>query len=152
MATVTIFTADRMKTIEDNALKSAAVIDGKLIITRQDNTLLDAGWVGTVMPPVTITTKIDPNYTFVYADKGTEVEGDHATGQVFTIPTNANVAFDIGTIINVRQVGAGRITITGEAGVTLRTPNGNKTYEQWSTISLVQRALNDWVISGDASL
>jgi hypothetical protein len=45
MATVTGFTAERMQTIEDETIVSAAVIGGHLICTRHDGATFDAGSV-----------------------------------------------------------------------------------------------------------
>ncbi len=45
MATVTGFTAARMLQIENNAIVSAAVVNGRLILTRNDGTTFDAGLV-----------------------------------------------------------------------------------------------------------
>lgn len=89
-------------------------------------------------------------YTFILEDRGKEIEGSNAADQTFTIPNDQDVAFEIGTMINVRQVGAGRITIAAAPGVTIRAPNGAKTAEQWATLSLLKRDTDEWVVSGDS--
>jgi hypothetical protein len=43
MATVTIFTAERMQEIEDGAIVSAEVIDGEIIFYRKDETAINVG-------------------------------------------------------------------------------------------------------------
>ena len=98
----------------------------------------------------TITTQA-ADYTLVLGDANTEVEGTKATAQTITVPPNADVAFPVGTIINVRQMGAGQITVAAGAGVTLRAPRGAKTGVQYATVSLVKRATNEWVVGGDAT-
>ena len=73
-----------------------------------------------------------------------------ATANVLTIPTNATVAFPIGTEIRVTQLGAGQTTITPDAGVTLRSISGkNKTTGQYSVATLFKRGLNEWYLFGD---
>lgn len=51
MATVTVLTADRMLEIEAASIVSIAVVDGHLMITRHDTTVLDAGPVFPAPPP-----------------------------------------------------------------------------------------------------
>lgn len=58
------------------------------------------------------------DYTLVLGDAGKCVRMNKATAQILTIPTNANVAFPTGTIISIRRVGAGSVTIAGDTGVT----------------------------------
>lgn len=102
-----------------------------------------------VMSPVTITTQSAP-YTLVLGDAGTVVESTAGSGTSFTIPPHSSVAFPVGTIIEVYQGGAGQITITAGAGVTLRSDAGKvKTAGQYATIGLRQRATDEWVLSGD---
>lgn len=43
MATVTVFTAERMQEIEDNAIVGVEIVDDHLIFTRHDGSLIDAG-------------------------------------------------------------------------------------------------------------
>ena len=100
---------------------------------------------------LTVTQQSGSSYTFALADAGTEVEGTNASATTFTIPTHASVAFPVGTPINVRQVGAGQITVAAAGGVTLDAPNGAKTAKQYSTVGLVQRVQDEWVVSGDAT-
>lgn len=90
------------------------------------------------------------SYTFALADAGTCVEGTSASAQTFTIPPNASVAFPLGTVMEVFQFGSGQITIAGGAGVTILSDGGKvNTAAQYATISLRQRAINIWVLSGD---
>jgi hypothetical protein len=87
-------------------------------------------------------------YTFVLSDANKRVEGNNAAAQTFTIPTNAAVAFPVGTRIEVEQYGAGQITINGP-GVTLRASSSLLTRTQYSVLVLFKRATDEWVISGD---
>jgi hypothetical protein len=79
------------------------------------------------------------------------VEGTKATAQTITVPPNSSGAFATGTVINVGPYGAGQVTVAGGAGVTLRAPNGAKTAAQYSTLSIIKRATDEWVLSGDAT-
>lgn len=90
------------------------------------------------------------SYTLVLADAGKQVEIGSASGVTLTVPTNASVAFPIGTTILIVQTGAGQITVGG-AGVTINGTPGLKLYGQWSTALLIKRATDTWLLSGDLS-
>jgi hypothetical protein len=68
-----------------------------------------------------------------------------------TIPTNASVAFDVGTAISITQNGTGQVTVLAASGVTLNTTFGPKTRVQHSTIALVKIGTDEWLLSGDSS-
>jgi hypothetical protein len=60
------------------------------------------------------------------------------------------VAFPVGTIIEVLQLGAGQTTIVAGSGVTIRSPGGkSKLSGQYSSASLRKRGTNEWVLNGD---
>jgi hypothetical protein len=79
------------------------------------------------------------------------VELTNASAVTVTIPTNASVAFPIGTAISLLQVGAGQVTVVGPS-VTFNYTPGNKTRAQWSSASLVKRGTDSWVMMGDLTL
>jgi hypothetical protein len=90
------------------------------------------------------------SYTLLLTDAHNYVEMEVATANVLTIPTNATVAFPIGTEIRVTQLGTGQTTITPAAGVTLRSNGGkDKTTGQYSVATLFKRGLNEWYLFGD---
>lgn len=89
-------------------------------------------------------------YTFALGDMGTVVESTAAAAVNFTIPPNSAVAFPVGAIIEVFQYGAGQVSIVAGTGVTLRSDAAKvNTAGQYATIGLRQRAIDEWVLSGD---
>ncbi|MDO8839647.1 MAG: phage tail fiber protein [Parvibaculum sp.] len=94
----------------------------------------------------------DVAYTLVAADAGKVIRQGGATARAWTIPPNSGVAFAIGTIINMRNVGTGIVTITPGAGVTLRqagTSNtGARTLAQHGEVSLRKDDTDTWYVSG----
>lgn len=90
---------------------------------------------------------------FILADAGGAVHGANASAITQTIPTNASVAFPVGTTILVRQTGAGAITITPAGGVTLR--NGlltAKTAGQYKgSIALHKIGTDEWYLDGNVA-
>jgi hypothetical protein len=88
------------------------------------------------------------SYTLVLTDSYDLVE--MSGGGTLTVPTNASVAFPVGTQINVLQTGASQVTVGG-AGVTINGTPGLKLRTQWSGATLIKRATDTWVLVGDLS-
>jgi hypothetical protein len=91
------------------------------------------------------------NYTLVLGDAGESIEMNVASANTLTVPLNSSVAFPVGTIILLIQVGAGQTTITPTAGVTINSTPGLKLRAQWSVATLVKRATDTWLAFGDLS-
>ncbi|HEX4432846.1 MAG TPA: hypothetical protein VHZ96_26470 [Frankiaceae bacterium] len=90
-------------------------------------------------------------YTLVLADAGKVVEGNKATAFTITIPPVSSVAFPVGTVLEIFQLGAGQLTVAAGVGVTLHAPFGAKTAAQYSSIGLRMRANDEWCLSGDTT-
>jgi hypothetical protein len=89
------------------------------------------------------------SYTLVAADRGKLVEMNVATANTLTVPTHANVPFPLGTQIDLLQVGSGKTTIQGAAGVTVNATPGLAIRAQWGGGTLIKRGDNLWVLIGD---
>lgn len=97
-------------------------------------------------------------YTVVLSDADQKlVTMSVASANDFLIPTNASVAFAVGTIINVIQIGSGQTTIKAvtsgtttilSAGATAAQP---KLRVQYSAASCIKVATDTWYIVGDIS-
>lgn len=89
-------------------------------------------------------------YTLVLSDAGKVVELNNASAITLTVPTNATVAFPVGTVIELFQQGAGQVTISPAGGVTIRSKDSNnKISGQYGAASLRKRDTDEWVLSGD---
>ncbi|QGJ95822.1 minor tail protein [Gordonia phage EMoore] len=88
-------------------------------------------------------------YALVLADANKAVEVSSATAVNLTIPTDAAVAFPVGTVIEVDQLGAGKVTIVGASGVTVQAPVTPTTRAQFSAVVLRKRGANLWLVTGD---
>jgi hypothetical protein len=90
------------------------------------------------------------SYTAVLADDGKLVTMDNGSASTFTIPPNSSVAFGIGTQINIMQLGAGQVTITPGAAVTIRSAGSKlKTNAQYAVATCVKIASDTWVAVGN---
>jgi hypothetical protein len=124
--------------------------------TRQDFTSgqvltaaeLDA--VATAM--IAINAQTGTTYTTVLADDGKLITCSNAASIALTIPPNSSVAYGIGTQINIAQLGAGQVTITAGAGVTLNSSGTKlKTKDQYSVATCVKTDTNTWFVVGNLS-
>ncbi len=89
------------------------------------------------------------SYTLVLTDDNTVVRCDNATDFQLTIPTQADVAFPLGTIIQIRQVGTAQVTLVPAAGVSVLSPETLKTRKQGSTVALMKVGDDSWDLTGD---
>jgi hypothetical protein len=95
-------------------------------------------------------------YTVVLTDnRNNLVTMDVATANDFLIPTNASVAFPIGSVINVIQIGAGKTTIeavtpgTTTISSTGATATAPELRAQFSAASCIKVATDTWYVVGD---
>jgi hypothetical protein len=95
-------------------------------------------------------------YTVVITDNRNKlVTMDVATANDFLIPTNASVAFPIGSVINVIQIGAGKTTIeavtpgTTTISSTGATATAPELRAQFSAASCIKVATDTWYVVGD---
>jgi len=91
------------------------------------------------------------SYTLVLGDKDKMVEMNVASANNLTVPLNSSVAFPVGSVINILQVGAGQTTIVATGGVTINNAIGLKCRAQWSAVTLIKRATDTWVLVGDTA-
>jgi hypothetical protein len=89
-------------------------------------------------------------YTLAAGDAGELVTLANAAAITLTVPTNASVAFAIGTQITIAQSGAGTVTVAGAVGVTVNSADGDlKLRTQWSAATLIKIDTNSWILIGD---
>lgn len=100
----------------------------------------------------TVTNAQTSAYTLALADNGKMVEMNVASGNALTVPSNANVAFPVGTTLTILQTGAGQTTLTPQAGVTINATPGLKLRAQWASATIIKRATDTWVALGDLAL
>ena len=87
------------------------------------------------------------SYTLVLTDTGKIVECNNSSAMTLTVPTNASVAFEVGTVINVYAMTTNAVTIAGDTGVTVR--NAGIIADQYVEVSLRKRATDEWVATGN---
>jgi len=96
---------------------------------------------------ITINTQTD-DYVLVLGDDGKLVDMNKGTAVTLTVPSNASVAFPIGTTIAIRQKGAGQVTISPVTGVTVDSQDGLITTAQHAMASILKVDTDVWVAVG----
>jgi hypothetical protein len=92
-------------------------------------------------------------YTFGATDTEKElITTTNASAVTLTLNNDSYYNFDIGSVLNISQYGAGQITIIAGAGNTIVSAETMKTRKQYSTISLVKISFNVWLLTGDLEL
>jgi hypothetical protein len=89
-------------------------------------------------------------YTLALTDAGDHVYFTGGSTATLTVPTNATVAFPIGTTILALNNNSGNLTISG-AGVTFQLANGstgNRTVATKGMASLIKVATDTWWVTG----
>ena len=99
---------------------------------------------------ISINAQTGTTYTTVLTDDGKFITCSNAASIALTIPPNSSVAYGIGTQINIMQLGAGVVTITPGAGVTIRSAGSKlKTKEQYAVTTCLKIASDEWVACGN---
>ena len=95
-------------------------------------------------------------YTTVLTDanfagqNGNFLTFNNAAPQTVTIPEYGTVPYPIGAVINVSQLGTGKVTFVGSNGVTIESAGGLKSIaSQFIAISLLQTSIDNWLLVGN---
>ena len=123
--------------IQDNAVTQAKLADRVIGSAEYDNMTLNA--------------QTGTTYTLVLSDAHKLVTLSNASAITLTVPTNSSVAFEIGDQVNLLQLGAGQVTVSG-AGVTFRSEGSKlKLKAQYATATLVKIGTDEWVLLGNTA-
>jgi hypothetical protein len=110
--------------------------------------------VDSALGQLTLNAQTGTTYTFVLTDNRNKlITASNASAQTYTIPTNASVAFPIGSTINVIAIGTGQVTIQGNGGVTVAstgaTATAPKLRVRYSAATLIKVGTDSWYVVGD---
>jgi len=86
------------------------------------------------------------NYTILTSDLGKTIE--MSGGGTLTITDSSS--FPVGFYVDVLQTSSSQVTIAGTSFTPNATP-GLKLRTQWSSATIIKRALDSWVVLGDLS-
>jgi hypothetical protein len=106
------------------------------------------------LPTFTVGTANTTDYTAVLADQYQALEiMNKATAIAFKIPTNASVAFPVGTAITILNIGVGSCTISAvTSGTTTVLSSGAvaaaPTLAQYKSAVCIKTATDTWYVVG----
>lgn len=97
----------------------------------------------------TINNQTGTTYTFVLADEASLVTFGSASATTVTVPTNASVAFPVGTQIDLIQAGTGKVTLTPAGGVTINSQSSYTSIAAQNVgVTLIKTATDTWYLVG----
>ena len=108
-------------------------------------------WVEVPRPGIVrIRTLTATSHMLEAVDLGSILETTGSSAVTVTIPPEATVPFETGSLINITQVGAGVATVAAAAGVSLNGVAGGTAALDgpWSGVALVKRGADAWIIQG----
>tara|TARA_R110002072_G_scaffold294736_1_gene465125 strand:- start:436 stop:1110 length:675 start_codon:yes stop_codon:yes gene_type:complete len=109
------------------------------------------GWVAAPRPGVVpIRVLPGPGHVLELVDTGCVLETSGASPVTITIPADAGVPFETGTLISITQGGSGSATVVAAAGVSLNGVSaGSGTLDgPWSGVALTKHGPDAWVLQG----
>jgi RAB protein geranylgeranyltransferase component A len=112
---------------------------------------MDFTWVEQDDSTLAFNAQTGTSYTLVAADAANKwVTASNASAITITVPPSV---FATGNVINVQQIGAGQVTFSQGAGVTITstaaTASAPKLRAQYSACSIVFTGSNTFTIVGD---
>lgn len=135
--------------IADSAVTSAKIADGTIVNADVSTTAaIDLG----KLADATIDEQV-ASYTLVLTDKNKFIKMNiTSTANTVTVPTNASVAFPIGSQIHIIQYGSGKTQVIPVSGtVTIYATPGAYLRAQYSSATLLKCDTNIWMLMGDLS-
>ena len=104
------------------------------------------------VPSITPIAEKTAAYTLTSTDeKDTIIEVNSGSAVTLTIPEDATVNFPVGSTLDIIQTGAGQVTIAGTGSAVVNGTPGTKLRTQWSSVTLLKRAANSWLVFGDTA-
>lgn len=96
------------------------------------------------------------SYTFVIGDAGKMKRIGNASPNTLKIPTNASVAFPVGTVLHGMQSGDGQTTLNADTSGTTTVHSTATTSaadprirKKWGMVTCLKIATDEWVVSGE---
>ena len=98
----------------------------------------------------TIKNETGTTYNLILTDQGKFLTCTNASAIAITVPTNASIAFPIGTIIGFQQGGAGQLTFSGAVPPTLKSADdAYTTVKLYSVCCIIKIDTDVWSLGGD---
>ncbi len=78
------------------------------------------------------------------------IQMNNAASNTVTVPLESSVNFDVGTVIEITQYGAGQTSVVATGGVTINSLGGNLNVAGQHGVAILKKVASDeWLLSGD---
>jgi hypothetical protein len=119
------------------------------VLSKNSNTDMDFTWIEQDDTTLSFNAQTGTTYTLVLSDIGKLVTASNAAAITVTIPPSV---FSSGQQINVQQIGAGQVTFSQGAGVTITsagaTSSAPKIGKQFAAVTVICTGANTFTIIG----
>jgi hypothetical protein len=129
-------------------VQELSVGNNDYVLTADSTQTVGVKWAPSAGANIPINPQTGSSYTSALSDNGKLVTLSNAASITFTIPTNASVAYAIGSQVNIQAIAAGIVTVVGDSGVTVNG-TGTTLRTQWSAATCIKTATNTWTLIGD---
>jgi hypothetical protein len=120
------------------------------VLSKASGTDLDFTWIEQDDTTLSFNAQTGTTYTLVAADLAKMVTLSNASGITLTLPPSV---FTTGNIINIQQIGAGQVTLSEGAGVTITstgaTASAPKLRAQYSAAVILCNGSDSFTVIGD---
>lgn len=135
-------------TLTDNAIIKANGTSGSIqntgIIIDDDNNVSGAGVQANIQTGTT--------YSLVLGDAGKLVTLNNDAPITVTVPANSSVAFPVGTVIDLLQLGMGQVSVEITTDTLNSIDSMRKIEGQYSAASLIKTGSTEWVLIGNITV
>ena len=137
-----------------SALTAAGALDGTEVVPAVQSTVTKKVTVKDIAKfgYQDILTDATTAKTLALSDLGAWIRFTSDSAITLTVPTNATVAFPIGTSINGVQAATGQISFAGTPTINKPTDYNAKTRAQGAAFCLIKVAIDTWDLFGDMEL
>lgn len=141
------YTGDQVKQLLDDVptkVPKTTTVNGKALSSNIVLNQTDIGGLETLLKSASFTLALTDNYDLLKCVSASTI--------TVTIPTNATVAFPVGSEIVIARYGAGAVTFSPASGVTLYSSDSKKSInKQYEFATLKKIATDEWVLLGSLS-
>jgi hypothetical protein len=134
---------------------TVATLSGTQTLTNKTINLANNTVIGIPSGNLAINAQTGTSYTTVLSDNLNLVTLTNGSPIALTIPLNSSVNYPVGAQLNLSQLGAGQVTISGASGVTVVSTGATtatpRLRAQYSSATAIQTSTNNWIVAGDIS-
>lgn len=124
----------------------------RVVVQQANGTVLSDTdpYVTDFVAATTLNTYTGTTHTLGLADQNAVARFTNGGAVTLTVPPDSTTDFPVGTFVEIYQAGAGQVTPTAGAGVTINVRGSfTQTAGQYAVIGLRKEAANTWYMTGD---